>query len=387
MLAPNHLPRAALSALSATAALILVTELLPVGVLPLMSTSLAVSEGRVGFLATAYAAAATVSAIPLTSLTGRLPRRPLLVGVLVGFALGNAVTAVSSSYSVTVAARVLVGLLGGIAWSMLAGYAARIAPAELRGRAVAIALAGITVALVAGLPLGAAAAAEFGWRAVFLALSAAALLLAGWIAVGLPRLAGEAARGGAGIVSVARRPGVATVLLVTGTLLLGHQAAYTYLAPLAERTGDLRPSAALLAFGLGAVAGIWLTGLLVDRHLRAVTVAALSAVAAALLLIALVLAAGLPPVAFLAVVAVWGLAFGGVPTALQTALIARAGTANAAAAGALQTTVYNVGVATGSLVGGVLLDHAGATALPWAALPVVLLATVAVVRARTTFAS
>jgi predicted MFS family arabinose efflux permease len=385
MLAPNRLPRAALSALSATAALILVTELLPVGVLPLMSRSLGVSEGQVGFLATAYAAAATLSAIPVSALTARLPRRPLLVAVLLGFATGNAVTAASSSYPVTIGARVLVGLLGGVAWSMLAGYAARIAPAELRGRAVAIALSGITLALVAGLPLAAAAATQFGWRATFLGLSGAALLLAAWSAMSLPSLSGEGAAGLPAMTRVVRLSGVSAVLIVTGTLLLGHQAAYTYLAAVAERVGGVRPSVGLLVFGLGAVAGIWVTGVLVDRHLRAVTIAALALVAGALLAVGVVLAAGWPSAAFLAAVAVWGLAFGGLPTALQTALIARAGTDNATAAGALQTTVYNVGVATGSLGGGVLLDHAGAAALPWAALPVVLLATAAVVRGRTTF--
>ena len=157
-----RLPLLGLSALSATAALILVTELLPVGLLPQMSASLGVSEGRVGFLATAYAGAATLAAIPLTAVTRGLPRRPLLLGLLAGFAVANAATALSSAYWVTFAVRLLVGLLGGIAWSMLAAYAARMVPAARRGQAIAIVLAGITLALAVGLPAATAMAAWTG---------------------------------------------------------------------------------------------------------------------------------------------------------------------------------------------------------------------------------
>lgn len=370
---PDRLPYAALAGLSATAALILVTELMPVGVLAPMSRSLGVSTGQVGFLASAYAGAATVSAIPLTALTRRLPRRPLLLGVLSGFALGNVVTATTASYGVLLAARVGVGLLGGLAWSMLAGYAAAIAPEPQRGRAVAIALVGITVALVAGLPAGTVLSDQLGWRTTFFALAVGSVLVALWLAVTLPALRSSGAnpRGPSRLVPVLRRPGVAAVLVVTGALLLGHQAAYTFLALLAEGAGVERPGLVLVTFGLSALAGIAFAGAVVDRHGHLLTTAGLAAVVVALVLVG---AAGAHAPALFAAVALWGLAFGGLPTALQASLVRAAGVADATTAGSLQTTVYNTGVAVGSFAGGLVVDRAGVGALAWVALPPVIAA-------------
>lgn len=365
---PARLPLVALSALAGTAALILVTELLPVGLLPEMGRSLGVTDGRVGFLATAYAVSATAGAIPLTALTCGLPRRPLLVGLLAGFAVANAVTAASSSYWLTFGARVLVGLLGGLTWSMLAGYAARLVRAEQRGRAIAVALSGVTIALALGLPAATAVATWTGWRGSFAILSAGAIGLAGWVRWTVPGRPGVAAVR-TPLVRVVRLPGVTLVLGTTATFLLGHQAMYTFLAPYAERAGFDRPGGLLLTFGLSAVAGIWLTGLVVDRAPRAVTGAAVGLVAAALLALGL---SGASAGVLLVAVALWGLAFGGLPTALLSGLVRAAGEANADTAGSLQTTVYNIGVAGGSLIGGLALDGLGVAALPWIALPLVL---------------
>src|SRR5436305_1213974 len=124
--AEPRLPLAALLGLAGGAAVTLLTELLPVGVLPQMSSALHVSAARIGLLAGGYAAAATVAAVPLTALTRPLGRRPLLTGLLAGLALANLVTALSASYPLTLAVRILAGLANGVLWSMFASYAAGI---------------------------------------------------------------------------------------------------------------------------------------------------------------------------------------------------------------------------------------------------------------------
>ncbi len=371
MLHTPRLPLAGLLALASTAAVILVTELLPAGLLGPMSASLHVPPGRVGFLAAAYAAAATVAAIPLTVATRGRSRRGLLVGLLGAFAAANLVTALSSSYPLTFAVRVLAGLCGGVIWSMVAGYAAGLVPAARRGRAIAIALSGISVALAGGIPAGSALALWIGWRAVFGVLAALCLALVGWVRCGLPALPGEPAAERVPLRVVARMPAVVTVLSVTGLLLLGHQAMYTYAAAYASRAGIERPSVVLLVFGICAVAGIVVAGAVVDRRPRESTLAATGLVALALLTIGL---AGRHPAVLVGAVGVWGVAFGGVPTLLQSALVTAAGPPNADVATSLQTTVYNAGVAAGSAAGGIVLDDAGAGWLPWLALPVVLAA-------------
>jgi predicted MFS family arabinose efflux permease len=121
----------------------------------------------------------------------------------------------------------------------------------------------------------------------------------------------------------------------------------------------------LLVFGVATVAGIWITGIAADRYLRPALLTALATIAAAMAALGL---AGRQPAALLAAVALWGAAFGAAPTLLQTALIDAAGPARADVATALQTTVYNAGIAAGSLAGGLVLGRAGPAGLPWVTL-------------------
>jgi predicted MFS family arabinose efflux permease len=284
--------------------------------------------------------------------------------VLTGFALLDAVTAFSSSYPLTFAARLLAGVLGGTLWSMLAGYAARMVPAERRGRAIAIVLAGITLALSAGLPAGTALATRLGWRPAFALLAALAVLVAAWVRWKAPAFPGERACRRPPLRRVAARPGIPAVLAVTFLLLTGHQELYTYIAPFAARSGTGHTGLLLLVFGLATIPGLAVTGILADRHLRSVLITALTLVIAALVALGV---AGRDLGALLAAAALWGAAFGGVPALLQTALISASGPGHADVATSLQTTVYNMGIAAGSLAGGLVLQGVGAPALPWAA--------------------
>jgi predicted MFS family arabinose efflux permease len=362
--AAPRLPLPALLTLAGSAAVTLLTELLPAGVLPQMSAALQVTPARIGFLASAYAAAAALAAIPFTALTRSLARRPLLIGLLAALAVANLAVAASTCYLLTLAVRVLAGVGNGMLWSMLASYAARIVPAPQRGRAVAVTLSGITVTLCAGVPGATWLAGWIGWRPTFAAVGALAALLAGCVQCFVPRLGGLPAGGRGSPVAVARLPGVLVVLATTGLLIAGHQAMYSYIALVARACGIGRASLALLAFGCGAVAGIWATGALIDRHLRPVLLCAIALITAAML--TLTGCAG-HPVAALAAIAIWGLGFGGAPTLIQTALIGAAGPDNADLVSSLQTTAYNAAIGGGSLLGGVALGLSGVPALPWAA--------------------
>ena len=374
---PDAFPWWGLLALATAAFTDVVTDLLPAGLLPQMSSALHVPEARIGLLVSAFAVTSALAAIPVTAVLRGLPRRPVLQWVLAGFALLDAVTAVSSWYPLTFLARLAAGVMGGTLWSMLAGYAARMVPARQRGRAIAVVLAGITVALCGGIPAGTALAGALGWRASFGLLAGLALLLVAWIRWQVPAVGGDPASRRTPVRRVARLPGIPAVLAVTLLLLTGHQAMYTYLAPFAPgRTGLV-----LFVFGGATVAGIWVTGIVADSHLRPVLLAALTLIATAMLVLGL---AAREPVALLAAAALWGVAFGGAPTLLQTALVDASGPASADVATALQTTVYNVGIAAGALAGGLVLGGTGAAALPWVTLAftVAALGTVATARRR-----
>lgn len=328
---------------------------------------------------TAYAAGSLVAAIPLVALTQGWRRKPTLLAAIAGFLLFNTVTALSSSFWLTLAARFLAGVAAGLAWGLLAGFARRLVDERLQGRALAVAMVGTPIALSLGVPAGAWLGVSVGWRIAFLAVSASTLGLILWVVRAVPDVPGQAAHRRLSIGGVFRTPGLRPILATIFAWMTAHNILYTYIAPFAALSGSQgRVGLLLLAFGITALAGIWITGLLVDRMLRALVLVSLLVFAGVALLLGL-----LPtlPLAVIAGVSLWGLSFGGAATQLQTAAGDAAGE-GVDLANAMITTVWNGAIAGGGILGGVLLDHAGAASFPWAVLALAMIALAAAAFAR-----
>jgi len=356
----------------------ILTETMPAGLLTQIAGSLQVSSALAGQLVTLYAAGSLLASIPLTVATQGWRRRPVLLVAVVGFLVFNTVTALSANYALTLAARFLAGVAAGLAWGMIAGYARRLVPDRLQGRALALAMIGTPIALSLGVPLGAFAGGVVSWRAVFIAVSALTLVLVGWIVLGVPDVPGQAADRRMSVARVFATVGIRPVLFVILAWMLAHNILYTYVAPFVTRAGlGGRVDLVLLVFGVFALAGIWFTGVLVDRWLRALVIASLAGFA--LVAVALIVGGRQQLVVYPAV-ALWGLTFGGAATQLGTAAADAAGD-GVDVGQAMVTTVWNLAIAGGGLVGGFLLTRFGAGSFPWAVLGGVLLALLAAWRA------
>ncbi|HHQ9949562.1 TPA: MFS transporter [Pseudomonas aeruginosa] len=263
----------------------------------------------------------------------------------------------------------------GLAWGLLAGYARRLVPPEQQGRALAVAMLGAPLALSLGVPLGTWLGGLLGWRWAFGLLSLTALLLVGWVLRSVPDFPGQPAGRRLRLLGVLRTPGVRPVLLVIVAWVLAHNILYTYIAPFLAKVGlGASVDLALLVFGSAAVAGIWLVGVLVDRHLRRMVLASLALFAVAAL--ALCLGARWSWLAF-AGLALWGLTFGGAATLLQTASADAAGE-GADLAQSMIVVAWNLAIAGGGALGGMVLQRWGSEMLPWTLLPLIGLAAVLV---------
>ncbi|MCS4270607.1 MULTISPECIES: MFS transporter [Raoultella] len=370
----HRMPLASLLALAMAAFITILTEALPAGLLPQMAQGLAVSEAWVGQTVTVYAIGSLLAAIPLTAATQGVRRRPLLLAAIGGFAIANTVTTLSASYALTLAARFVAGVSAGLLWALLAGYAARMVPEHQKGRAIAIAMVGTPLALSLGVPAGTLLGNLLGWRMCFGIISLLALLLMGWVRLKVPDFAGQPAGKRLSLRQVFTLPGIRPVLFVVLAFVLAHNILYTYIAPFLVTAGMVdRTDVVLLVFGGTSVAGIWIVGVLIDRYLRRLTLASTILFGAAALTLGM---AGGDPVAVYAAVGAWGLAFGGAATLFQTALARSAGDA-ADIAQSMLVTAWNAAIASGGIVGGVLLDRFGVGAFS-PALLVLLLATLLV---------
>ena len=355
-----RLPLSALLALATAGFITILTEALPAGLLPQIGADLAVSDAVAGQTVTVYAIGSLVAAIPLTVATQRMRRRPLLLAAITGFALANGVTALSPSYGLTMLARFGAGVSAGLLWTLLAGYAARLVPEAQKGRAIAVAMAGTPVALSLGIPAGTVLGGLVGWRVTFGLMSGSTLVLILWVLARLPDDPGRQGGPRHRLGAVLGRTGVRPVLVVTLAFVLAHNTLYTYVAPLLDGLGMADRTALVLAiFGAAGLIGIGLVGLLIDRHLRALTLTSIAGFAVASLGLSL---AGHAAALVYGAVGLWGLAFGGAATLFQTALSEAAGDATDIAQSML-VTVWNGAIAGGGLVGGLLLDRLGADGL------------------------
>lgn len=371
---PAPLPIASLLALAMAAFITVLTEALPAGLLPEMAQGLAVSEAWVGQTVTIYAIGSLAAAIPLTAATQGVRRRPLLLAAIAGFAVANTVTTLSASYALTMVARFLAGVSAGLLWALLAGYAARMVPEHQKGRAIAIAMVGTPLALSLGVPAGTFLGALVGWRMCFGAMGLLALVLMGWVRLAVPDFPGQGTGKRLPLWHVFTMPGIRPVLFVVLAFVLAHNILYTYIAPFLVAAGMVERTALVLwIFGITSLLGIWLIGALVDRHLRALTLASTALFGISALALGM---AGRDPAVVYAAVGAWGLAFGGAATLFQTALAKTAGDA-ADVAQSMLVTAWNTAIAGGGIVGGVLLDRLGVGAF-FPALLVLLLATLLV---------
>lgn len=360
--------------------LTITTETLPMGLLPQMSKGLGTSESQVGLLVAVYAFVIMVVTLPLASWTARWPRRRLFLVIMAAFAVSNLLMALAPSFPVAIVGRVVAALVHGVLWSMMAAYATRMVTPERAGRAVATVYAGNSAALSLGVPLGTAMGNALGWRSAFVALAVVAAVITALAPALLPHAPG-ARSSDSSVTKAFRIPGVLAIALATTLIMLGHFTLYTYVAPYLAHAGvtEQAVSPVLFAFGVAGIAGVWCAGLLVDRRPRG---ALLGAVGIMVLALAALAAFGSFTPATIALTVVWGLAYAALPTFLQSAALKAAGAAQAAAS-ALFIIGFNLGIGGGSLVGGQILDHLGAPALPAVAAVLAVLAWLLVLGART----
>ncbi|MDX7734256.1 MFS transporter, partial [Aeromonas caviae] len=322
---------------------------------------------------------ATIGAPVLTALTGKLPRKWLLVGLMALFTVGNLLAWQAPGYESLIVARILTGLAHGVFFSVGSTIATGLVAKEKAASAIAIMFSGLTVALVTGVPLGTWIGQVFGWRETFLVVS-----LLGLVAMvgSLLLVPGNLPKGAAS--SVREQLSVLTkkpLLLVYAKTALGYGGAFTaftFLAPILQQVSGFSAGAVsliLLVYGVSvAVGNIW-GGKLADRM---GPLPALKLLFAGLAVVLLVLTFTAPhPVLAVLTVLVWGaFAFGNVP-GLQVLVVKQAErhTPNAVdVASGLNIAAFNVGIALGSVVGGFVVEHLGLMHTPWIGALIVLLA-------------
>ncbi|MDM0013558.1 MFS transporter [Variovorax sp. J22P168] len=369
----------ALLALTLSAFAIGTTEFVIVGLLPTIAADLRIGLPSAGLLVSLYALGVAIGAPVLTALTGRVPRKALLLGLMALFTLGNLLAWKAPGYETLIAARILTGLAHGVFFSIGSTIATGLVPREKAASAIAIMFTGLTVALVTGVPLGTFIGQHFGWRETFLAVAA----------LGVIAFAGSAAfvpgdirhTPPASLAQQFKVLGQPRLLMVYATTAIGYGGTFipfTFLAPLLTEVSGFSAGAVggvMLVYGLSVAAGnIW-GGRLADRR---GPIPALRIIFALLAAVLLLLSFTAPSKWLaLATVLLWGaVAFGNVP-GLQVYVVQQAERYTPQAvdvASGLNIAAFNLGIAGAAWAGGFVVTHLGLVHTGWIGALVVMVA-------------
>jgi len=360
----------ALLALTLSAFAIGTTEFVIVGLIPTIANDLAVSLPSAGLLVSLYALGVAVGAPLLTALTGKVPRKLLLLSLMVLFTAGNLLAWQAPGYESLILARIVTGLAHGVFFSIGSTIATSLVSKEKAASAIAIMFTGLTVALVTGVPLGTFIGQQFGWRETFLAVSLLGVIAFIGSLLFVPRDIQHSKP--ASIVqqlAVLKQPRLLLVYAMTAVGYGGTFIAFTFLAPILQEIsgfGEGTVSLVLLVYGVSvAVGNIW-GGKLADRRGPISALKLIFTLLAAVLL-ALTFTAANPWLA-LATVLLWGaVAFGNVP-GLQVYVVRQAEhyTPNAVdVASGLNIAAFNLGIAGGAWLGGHIVASLGLIHTAW----------------------
>ncbi|WP_439029510.1 Cmx/CmrA family chloramphenicol efflux MFS transporter [Gordonia terrae] len=336
------------------------SEFMLAGLVPDISTYFGVSVGTAGLLTSAFAAGMVIGAPAVAAFTRRLPVKATLLGCVLVFALSHVVGALTPDFTVLFITRVIAAIVNAGSLAVALGAAAKLVAADAKGRAVAVLLAGTTVATVAGVPAGALLGAALGWQSTFWAIALLCIPAAIGIAAGFTTRADDSTTEGASSPSLRSElaqllsPRLVLTMLLAALVNAGTFATLTFLAPIVTDTSGLSEwwvSVALVLFGVGSFIGVTVAGRLSDARPRLVIVAGGSILVLGWIALALF---ATTPVALLGLVFVQGVLGFAVGSTLITRVL-YAASAAPTMAGSYATAALNVGAVVGPLLGAAAL--------------------------------
>lgn len=331
------------------------TEFVIMGLLPEVAADFGVTEAAAGWLISGYALAVVVGALGLTAATTRLPRKPVLMGLLVLFIAGNAISAIAPTYELMMTGRVIAALCHGAFFGIGSVVAAGLVAPEKAAGAIAIMFTGLTAANVLGVPFGTFLGQEFGWRSTFWAISAIGVLALIGIAALVPAARTDGPAPSLRRELTAFRSGQVWLSLAVTVLGFGGMfGAFTYIAYTLTEVSGFAASAVpwlLVLFGAGLVVGNWIGGRLADRSIDGTLLGFIAALLVVLTLFAWLAAS--PAATIVLLTLMGGFGFGTVP-ALQSRVMRYADHAPTLASGA-NIAAFNLGNALGAWAGGLTI--------------------------------
>lgn len=340
-----------------SAFLVNTSEFMPIGLLTDISNDFNMTAAQAGVMITAYSWTVTILSLPLMLLACKIEPKKLLLGTLTVFSTCQVLSVISIGFPFLVVSRIGVACAHSIFWAIASPLAVRVVSKEHQSKALSAIITGTAIAMVLGMPLGRMIGLQIGWRMTFLCVAVISFLVLVYLAFVFPKIENTESFSINQLPELFKNSRLMITYIITFLFATGHYTTYSYIEPFLQRVAGF-PSTlvtiTLMLFGVAGLSGSYLFSRYYDDHRFAFVQAVLFGFAGAL---GLLYPASINMYMIILVCAIWGIAAMAFQTSFQAEIIGCVSTAASSVAMAIFSAIFNLGIGSGTWLGGVVYTN------------------------------
>ena len=340
-----------------SAFLVNTSEFMPIGLLTDISNDFNMTAAQAGVMITAYSWTVTILSLPLMLLACKIEPKKLLLGTLTVFSTCQVLSVVSIGFPFLVVSRIGVACAHSIFWAIASPLAVRVVSKEHQSKALSAIITGTAIAMVLGMPLGRMIGLQIGWRMTFLCVAVISFLVLVYLAFVFPKIENTESFSINQLPELFKNSRLMITYIITFLFATGYYTTYSYIEPFLQRVAGF-PSTlvtiTLMLFGVAGLSGSYLFSRYYDDHRFAFVQAVLFGFAGAL---GLLYPASINMYMIILVCAIWGIAAMAFQTSFQAEIIGCVSTAASSVAMAIFSAIFNLGIGSGTWLGGVIYTN------------------------------
>lgn len=340
-----------------SAFLVNTSEFMPIGLLTDISNDFNMTAAQAGVMITAYSWTVTILSLPLMLLACKIEPKKLLLGTLTVFSTCQVLSVISIGFPFLVVSRIGVACAHSIFWAIASPLAVRVVSKEHQSKALSAIITGTAIAMVLGMPLGRMIGLQIGWRMTFLCVAVISFLVLVYLAFVFPKIENTESFSINQLPKLFKNSRLMITYIITFLFATGYYTTYSYIEPFLQRVAGF-PSTlvtiTLMLFGVAGLSGSYLFSRYYDDHRFAFVQAVLFGFAGAL---GLLYPASINMYMIILVCAIWGIAAMAFQTSFQAEIIGCVSTAASSVAMAIFSAIFNLGIGSGTWLGGVVYTN------------------------------
>ena len=340
-----------------SAFLVNTSEFMPIGLLTDISNDFNMTAAQAGVMITAYSWTVTILSLPLMLLACKIEPKKLLLGTLTVFSTCQVLSVISIGFPFLVVSRIGVACAHSIFWAIASPLAVRVVSKEHQSKALSAIITGTAIAMVLGMPLGRMIGLQIGWRMTFLCVAVISFIVLVYLAFVFPKIENTESFSINQLPELFKNSRLMITYIITFLFATGYYTTYSYIEPFLQRVAGF-PSTlvtiTLMLFGVAGLSGSYLFSRYYDDHRFAFVQAVLFGFAGAL---GLLYPASINMYMIILVCAIWGIAAMAFQTSFQAEIIGCVSTAASSVAMAIFSAIFNLGIGSGTWLGGVVYTN------------------------------